>query len=99
MKSIFTLKSKFVKHLKNTNPNSESIAKTLSKVIRECTKYKTAIHHNKYDKLFYTFVFDETKCYCIEVEPIKSDRKLKESMIDIVEVPYSEFIKNGKIID
>ncbi len=98
MKSIFTLKSKFVKHLKETEINSENIAKTLSKIINDCTNYKTTIQQNKYDNYYYTFVYDDIKCYCIEIEPLNYNKKLKESMIDIIELPYSKFIKNGKFI-
>lgn len=99
MRNIFTLKSKFVKHLKEQSLNSEIIAKTLSKVINDCTNYKTIVHQNKYDNLYYTFVHDDVKCYCIEIEPLNYNKKLKEDMIDIIEVPYSQFIENGKIID
>jgi len=99
MKSIFTLKSKFIKSLKELeNINSETIAETISKTINESTPYKTSIHHNKYDNSFSTFVFDDTSCYCIEIEPLHYDKKLKEKMIDIIEMPYSEFIKNGELI-
>ena len=98
MRSIFTLKSKFVKHLKETKINSENIAKTLSKVINDSTHYKTIIHKNKYDNSYYTFVYDDIECFCIEIEPLNYEKKIKESMIDIIEVPYSYFIKDGEFI-
>ena len=99
MKSIFTLKSKFVKHLKETKIDSENIARTLSKVINDCTHYKTTVHQNKYDNYYYTFVYDNEKCFCIEIEPLNYDKKIKETMIDIIELPYSKFIKNGEFIN
>lgn len=99
MKSIFTLKSKFVKHLKETKINSENIAKTLAKVINESTHYKTTIIQDKYDNSFYTFVYDDKKCYCVDIEPINFDKPMKESSIDIIEVPYSKFVKNGEFIN
>lgn len=99
MRNIFTLKSKFVKHLKEISLSSENIAQTLSKVITDCTHYKTVIHQNKYDNLYYTFVYDDNKCYCIEIEPLNYNKKLKEDMIDIIELPYSQFIDDGKFID